>query len=204
MSIHSHSAGTLLSWRLGIAHSDVGLGDIMVKKTEEGGVDMIVNDFDLASVMNPGDKHARRRGLERTGTKPFMAVDLLKKSDGSVLRLCRHDLESVIWVLVGLCFEDHTWYEHTHQQVHMYKLAYLSWATRDVLPKNIKEKYTVLWTPVTDIVDSWLSLWGKANRLSSSESLSEDGVLDVVNQYFPCPAEYSKWDWRRFGVVPQL
>jgi len=62
----------------------------------------VLNDFDLSTVMNPGDRNPNRQGLERTGTLPFMAVELLKDEgfDGKIPRRYEHELESFSWVLV--------------------------------------------------------------------------------------------------------
>jgi hypothetical protein len=55
----------------------------------------VLNDYDLSSLATePGP-----RGYERTGTVPFMAIDLLTKRGqrGEVKHLYRHDLESFVW-----------------------------------------------------------------------------------------------------------
>ena len=59
----------------------------------------VLNDYDLAS--QKGDPP---RGNQRTGTIPFMALDLLRPDgqSGKVEHVYRHDLESFIWVLVWL------------------------------------------------------------------------------------------------------
>jgi hypothetical protein len=55
----------------------------------------VLNDYDLSSLADePGP-----RGNERTGTVPFMALDLLSEEgqQGEVKHLYRHDLESFMW-----------------------------------------------------------------------------------------------------------
>jgi hypothetical protein len=55
----------------------------------------VLNDYDLSSLADePGP-----RGNERTGTVPFMALDLFTKKGqrGEVKHLYRHDLESFMW-----------------------------------------------------------------------------------------------------------
>jgi len=55
----------------------------------------VLNDYDLSSLADdPGP-----RGNERTGTVPFMALDLLTEEGqrGEVKHLYRHDLESFMW-----------------------------------------------------------------------------------------------------------
>ncbi|KDQ23778.1 hypothetical protein PLEOSDRAFT_1108264 [Pleurotus ostreatus PC15] len=55
----------------------------------------ILNDWDLASDVIPSGPHAKHR----TGTGPFMALDLLTDDDPPT-HLYRHDLESLFYVLV--------------------------------------------------------------------------------------------------------
>jgi len=71
----------------------------MYKENNKYGV---LNDFDLSTIMNPGDRNPNRQGLERTGTLPFMAVELLENEgfDGKIPRRYEHELESFSWVLV--------------------------------------------------------------------------------------------------------
>src|ERR1700679_4063455 len=66
--------------------------DILIKTGNPVG---IVNDFDLA----PWVDHPTANS-DRTGTIPFMAIDLLDGGlDRRDPRLYRHDLESFAWVL---------------------------------------------------------------------------------------------------------
>ena len=71
------------------------------------GLKGVLNDFDLSTVMEVDALTPRRTGYERTGTKPFMALDLLTESgrSGVFPRLYRHELESFSWVLLwaGRC-----------------------------------------------------------------------------------------------------
>jgi hypothetical protein len=60
----------------------------------------VLNDYDLSSLADdPGP-----RGNERTGTVPFMALELLSPSAqrGEVKHLYRHDLESFMWVFAWI------------------------------------------------------------------------------------------------------
>ena len=56
----------------------------------------VLNDFDLAvfrDVQSPSLK-------QRTGTKPFMAIDLLQRN--AAVHMYRHDLESMFYVLIWI------------------------------------------------------------------------------------------------------
>ena len=56
----------------------------------------VLTDFDL-SLREP-----RVSGTDRTGTVPFMAIDLLTDEywEGTIKRYYYHELESFIWVIV--------------------------------------------------------------------------------------------------------
>ncbi|KAF8877383.1 hypothetical protein BD779DRAFT_1475263 [Infundibulicybe gibba] len=85
-------------WRGGVRHCDISVSNLMYDKISKRG---ILNDFDLALL------RARRlpSGTERTGTMPFMALDLLEEPawKGEVRREYRHDAESFAWVLLWIC-----------------------------------------------------------------------------------------------------
>jgi len=56
----------------------------------------VLNDWDLCRIRT--ETGVEHRGGERTGTIPFMAMELLA-SEGSKPPLYRHDLEGFIWIL---------------------------------------------------------------------------------------------------------
>jgi len=68
--------GHALLWRIGIAHGDISLYNLMYKEDNKYG---LLNDFDLSTILIPGDRNPNRQGLERTGTLPFMAMELLRE-----------------------------------------------------------------------------------------------------------------------------
>ncbi|KAG1730062.1 hypothetical protein EDB19DRAFT_1832147 [Suillus lakei] len=92
------------SGKMVIHHRDVSYSNLMVYETSDGRWIGVLNDFDLSSTRDTPS------GQERTGTVPFMALDLLTKEaiNGQVKHLYQHDAESFIWVLtwVCICYED--------------------------------------------------------------------------------------------------
>ena len=172
----------------------------MVNETKEGRSHMVLNDFDLAAVMKPGDTSPAKAGFERTGTKPFMAVEILAVSTGSVKRLCRHDLESIIWVLVWMCLRDENWVTDPHHQVATYKAGYALWAKPQTVPDDIAEKDAVLWKPVMTMALVWMTTWALAIATGDGASLTEGHVLDTIKKVMPCPEEYKTWDWVKFQI----
>ncbi|KAI0027651.1 hypothetical protein K488DRAFT_27037, partial [Vararia minispora EC-137] len=90
------------TWRLAqILHRDLSLANLMMRRDESGRLIGVLNDWDLAKDGHPdmGDRLTTFE-MERTGTVPFMALDLLKRQAGvQVIHVYRHDLEAGIWVL---------------------------------------------------------------------------------------------------------
>jgi serine/threonine protein kinase len=83
-----------------ILHRDISLNNLMLRK-EDGNIYAVLNDLDLAvnaDVQSQSSKH-------RTGTKPFMAIDLL--SGEPTVHMYRHDLESLFYVLVWIISRFH-------------------------------------------------------------------------------------------------
>ena len=72
----------------------------MMYYEENGELYGVLNDFDLAAEMDVGDRSPKRLSFERTGTLPFMALDLLELPDGRMSRWFRHDLESCMWCIL--------------------------------------------------------------------------------------------------------
>lgn len=84
----------------------------------------VLNDFDLISrVVSVGNQEPSSK--HRTGTKPFMAIDLL--SDNPPHHLYRHDLESLFYVML--------WHTHRYEGGRISdsdNLEYDKWATQSV------------------------------------------------------------------------
>ena len=104
------SPGHYRLWEKGIHHGDISLNNLMYDVCAETGNPVgIVNDFDLATwVDHPTTNN------DRTGTIPFMAIDLLDGGlDKRIPRLYRHDLESFIWVLAYVTVSYKQYTDHT-------------------------------------------------------------------------------------------
>jgi len=91
-------AGHYALWQAGVYHRDVSPGNLMWYRTKGNVLMGVLNDYDLSSSADAEGP----QGNERTGTIPFMALDLLTEEgqEGKVQHLYRHDLESFMWVLV--------------------------------------------------------------------------------------------------------
>jgi hypothetical protein len=89
-------------WKLDLHHRDISIGNLMYWRDENGDAYGTLSDYDLSS----------RRGVpsdnkQRTGTLPFMAIELLSAS-GPIVHKYEHDVESFYWVLLYaiLCAKD--------------------------------------------------------------------------------------------------
>ncbi|KAG1893862.1 uncharacterized protein F5891DRAFT_1256933 [Suillus fuscotomentosus] len=84
----------LTLWKEGVHHRDVSPGNLMWYWKDDKRIG-VLNDYDLSSLADD----LGPRGNERTGTVPFMALDLLTEEGqrGEVKHLYRHDLESFMW-----------------------------------------------------------------------------------------------------------
>ncbi|KAJ7681464.1 hypothetical protein B0H14DRAFT_2299561, partial [Mycena olivaceomarginata] len=76
-----------------IMHRDVSISNLMFQRID-GKLYGVLNDFDLAAFH---DGSVPSTSKQRTGTKPFMARDLLDHPPPR--HLYRHDLESFLYVL---------------------------------------------------------------------------------------------------------
>ncbi|KIM38558.1 hypothetical protein M413DRAFT_42752, partial [Hebeloma cylindrosporum] len=95
--------GHYILWKRGIQHGDISVSNLMHRNGTGA-----LNDFDLARLATPHNPY--HRGCYRTGTTPFLALDLLapERQGSKVERRYRHDLESFFWVLAWItaCYDD--------------------------------------------------------------------------------------------------
>jgi len=124
----------------------------MYYEDDEGKLIGVLNDYDLSSLANA----LGPQGNERTGTVPFMALDLLTERGqrGQVEHLYRHDLESFVWVLpwVVLRYRD--------GKLLTSDRPLDEWATKDAL--TVREKKTAFLKDFATLVkpsDVDLHIW---------------------------------------------
>ncbi|KAF5311620.1 hypothetical protein D9611_009467 [Ephemerocybe angulata] len=107
-----------LLWSLGVTHGDISLDNIMATPpNEDGRKYMVLNDFDMATVMKPGDESPPKQGSGMGGTMPFMALEVLESADGSIKRLLHQELESTFWSLAWYCHREWSWNTGTYFDV---------------------------------------------------------------------------------------
>ena len=140
--------GLYLLWKIGIAHGDVSLSNMMYYE-QDGKKYGVLNDFDLAAIMAVGERTPKKQGFERTGTLPFMALDLLRYPDGQISHRFRHDLESCMWCLV--------WEALARKQEHWYgeELTRISAEKSDTLGLLDKSCLKPEWKPYYLFIVHW-------------------------------------------------
>lgn len=140
-------------WELNIQHCDISIGSIMVREGVAGKCG-VLNDWDL-SIVPDGNGETRNPGVhrERTGTVPFMALDMLTPEfcAGLVKREYRHELESFIWMLPWVFLQYfqqnrssqsssilNSWSTAEIVEARGSKVTFLSGLVRDTSGKNLK------------------------------------------------------------------
>ncbi|KAJ7221239.1 hypothetical protein GGX14DRAFT_540485 [Mycena pura] len=88
--------------KAGIMHRDISRNNLMYREVE-GKVYGVLNDFDLSVLIH---KEPRSTSKQRTGTEPYMAVDLLVTGPPPP-HLYRFDLESLFYVMVYIVCQYH-------------------------------------------------------------------------------------------------
>ncbi|KAF8906115.1 hypothetical protein CPB85DRAFT_1314519 [Mucidula mucida] len=83
-----------------ILHRDISMSNIMYRY-HDGAVCGVLNDMDLSSLVADLEQQ-KATSFMRTGTPPFMAVDLLGSHKSGTVHLYRHDLESLFYVMLIL------------------------------------------------------------------------------------------------------
>jgi hypothetical protein len=198
------AVGLYLLWKIGIAHGDVSYWNLMIRKDDNGAYG-VVNDFDLAAIMTPGQSSPTKQGFERTGTKPFMAIELLRAKLGQVIqRRWAHDLESVIWCLVWYVIDGRPeidWRTGTYWQVGAAKGDWIKFeAIPEKLPKVYRPGTEHLWAPLANAAYDWHQRQDSVLRKRSA--YSDKANMEVIDGSLPCPKrpDGEEWDWMDFKV----
>ncbi|KAK0203133.1 hypothetical protein DFS33DRAFT_1262140 [Desarmillaria ectypa] len=90
---HAYTTGKVL-------HRDISEENVMFYRDNEGIAVGLLSDFDNASRVDEQGDIIGSNMKQRTGTVPFMALDILKNVGTPVPHIYRHDLESFVYLLV--------------------------------------------------------------------------------------------------------
>lgn len=217
-----------LLWRIGIVHGDVSIGNLMYNAVTKKA---ILNDFDLAPVMKPGDISPQKKGFERMGTIPFMALELLDKADGEVRRRYRYDLESFAWCLLWCAMAEPFPEKAIHGSL-TDVLHSKSWLALAVRRKTAKSGFQSIWKCVVEwvhtcfvgppkeedlrtLAEKFIAMGGEfasndpLRRVLRSKDEDEDRnsvkvLIALVDEHGPkIPLDDPQLDWVEFQVPPQ-
>ncbi|KAK7056473.1 hypothetical protein VNI00_003028 [Paramarasmius palmivorus] len=193
-----------LTKHLHILHRDISVGNLMYRISDDNQVYGVLNDFDLARFVDKQDPKPSSK--HRTGTKPFVAIDLLDTAGDIICHHVRHDLESFFYVFVWIVTRFHEgeeidnapfmeWATGTWGEVSLKKNAFLK-------PKS-KISVTETYAPLQELVDEWKKMWFEAvnvkdqvdGKIASAEVLATydeetlggrityEKIRDLFNKY---------------------
>ena len=83
----------------GIIHRDISISNLMCRRLEDGSVQGVLNDWDVASTSHT-ESESEHTNM-RTGTMPFMSIDL--HEDPPPVHMERFEYESLFYVLYWIC-----------------------------------------------------------------------------------------------------
>ena len=83
----------------GIKHRDINISNLMCRRLEDGSVQGVLNDWDVASTSHT-ESESEHTNM-RTGTMPFMSIDL--HEDPPPVHMERFEYESLFYVLYWIC-----------------------------------------------------------------------------------------------------
>ena len=83
----------------GIKHRDISISNLMCRRLEDGSVQGVLNDWDVASTSHT-ESDSEHTNM-RTGTMPFMSIDL--HEDPPPVHIERFEYEPLFYVLYWIC-----------------------------------------------------------------------------------------------------
>ena len=82
-----------------IIHGDINISNLLCRRLEDGSVQGVLNDWDVASTSHT-ESDSEHTNM-RTGTMPFMSIDL--HQDPPPVHIERFEYESLFYVLYWIC-----------------------------------------------------------------------------------------------------
>ncbi|KAH6904249.1 hypothetical protein BKA70DRAFT_1226901 [Coprinopsis sp. MPI-PUGE-AT-0042] len=185
-----------LLWKIGIAHGDISFSNLMVFISGDGEKLGTVIDFDQAAIMGPGSVSPVKRGFERTGTKHFLAQDLLRHPDGTIPRLYWHDLESFVWCMTWYVEECHDWKDASYDEVSTRRVEWTR-ENKNKEPGNcVRQGVAELWKPVL----STAFAWSQARFALVDSPKTDRQWLDILIKRFGVDQDVGT-GWVKFSIA---
>ncbi|KAJ8494299.1 hypothetical protein ONZ45_g13280 [Pleurotus djamor] len=170
-----------------VLHCDVSRRNFMIRKKGDK-LYGVLNDFDLAIMTAQANKGPSSK--QRTGTRPFMAIELLEKSPPPP-HIHRHDLESCFYLLLDLS-SGHTvtsWATKSMEDLANAKHRALSRAPV-LLPRftemtDYLRHARVFFNPYLDFLnDTVVDTYKETDTFDGR--ITGAGFLHIANTYLPC------------------
>ncbi|KAK7038691.1 hypothetical protein VNI00_010575 [Paramarasmius palmivorus] len=161
-----------------ILHRDISVGNLMYRVKSDSTIVGVLNDYDLARFVD--EKDPKPSSQHRTGTKPFVALDLLSgKSNEPTDHFVRHDLESFFYVFAWITCR-------FHRGVEILNPPLTNWATgawEDVL----QDKTLFFLATSKGLLDDWKKMWDDAlwdweNYLKAKKASSMNDETDAYDK----------------------
>ncbi|RXW24071.1 hypothetical protein EST38_g1775 [Candolleomyces aberdarensis] len=185
-------------WQTGIAHVDISLWNLMVRTASDCATHFaVLNGFNLAAIMEPGQESPLKLGFERAGTKPFMALDLLSENDRSIKRMYFHDLEAMIWCMVWFWEPQPEWVSGSMRQVADNKAgASLLFKANNPPEWATDNEAEHLWTSVIRLLKVWIvSRPTTVEMVEVRQYFTDHDNLLLFHKHLPYPERQEKKDW---------
>ncbi|KAJ6449718.1 hypothetical protein C8R47DRAFT_1230544 [Mycena vitilis] len=160
-------------------------------------------DMDYAVVLNSDGKRGPAAIGHRTGTLPFMAIDVLAANGDLVEHEARHDLESLLYVLLWVCihyagpcnverqnFDIHNSYLKAWVRGESYDtIGVWKFGIMGHLPfwrNYMLDNFAPYFEPLKPCASAWRQLW-------ADSKLTHDAVLDVLQTALPSLDDVESW-----------
>ncbi|KAJ7625017.1 hypothetical protein DFH06DRAFT_1008349 [Mycena polygramma] len=159
-------------------------------------------DVDYALVLNEGKRGPPATG-HRTGTLPFMAIDILLKGEELPEHEPRHDLESLLYVLIWVCVHYAGPCDVERQNFGIYESPLSDWVSgstykaigkmkkstmtdNDLWEGEVLETFAPYFEPLKPCASAWKQLYVEKN-------LTYDAVLDVLRTALDSLDDVESW-----------
>ncbi|KAJ7138415.1 hypothetical protein C8R43DRAFT_1202310 [Mycena crocata] len=167
-------------------------------------------DVDYALVLDGGGARGPTAEVHRTGTLPFMAIEVLIKGERLPAHLPRHDLESLLYVLIWICLhyagpcytERNVERAVERQNFDIYTSEISNWVrgqsyrgiglvkhstmTTDYWEDSVLPSFAPYFEPLKPCVSAW-------RELLVTKNLTYDTVLDVLRNTLSTLDDVEVW-----------
>ncbi|KAJ7084022.1 hypothetical protein B0H15DRAFT_932224 [Mycena belliarum] len=160
-------------------------------------------DLDYALVLEQDGERGPTAAGHRTGTLPFMAIDVLTEGDQLPVHEPRHDLESFLYVLIWICVHYAGPGNVERQNFDIYQSSLACWVTgltysaigdskvaTMTRPANWKSRVLANFAPYFEPLQPCVTEW---KDLQIRDEMTYDAVLDVLESALASLDDVEVW-----------